>query len=75
MEFKSLEEMRLEIEAQLAKMTEPLIISKSHPDPHWYLNACLSPSGGDWDIYAVGYKKAGDILVQYVLDKNATKTF
>jgi len=75
MEFKSLEEMRLEIEAQLVKMSEPLIISKSYPDPHWYLNACLSPSGGDWDIYAVGYKKAGDTLVQYVLDKKCDQDF
>lgn len=75
MEDKSFEEIRREVEAQLVKMSEPLLTSRSFPDPHWYLNACLSPGGGDWDIYAIGYKRAGDILVQYVVDNKCDQDF
>lgn len=30
------------------------------------LNACVNFSPGNWDLYAVGYKKAADVLVQSV---------
>ncbi len=70
MEHKSIDEIRREIEAQMLRMKEPLFTSKAAPDPDWYLNACLNVGGGDWDIYAIGYKRAGDILVQYVIDHN-----
>ena len=70
MELKSIEEIRREIDAQILRMKEPLFTSKAAPDPDWYLNACLHVSGGNWDIYAMGYKRAGDILVQYVADNN-----
>lgn len=67
---KSIEEIRREIEAQIRRMKEPLFSSKAAPNPDWYLNACLNMGGGDWDAYAMGYKQARDILVQYVIDYN-----
>lgn len=70
MELKSIEEIWREIDAQILRMKEPLFTSKAAPDPDWYMNACLHISGGNWDIYAMGYKRAGDILVQYVADNN-----
>ncbi|MBI4297716.1 MAG: hypothetical protein HY676_04215 [Chloroflexi bacterium] len=63
---ESSEEMRAETRAQIALMKEPLFIAKRSPNPDWHLNACLHL--GDWDTYAEGYKRAGDILVQYVVD-------
>lgn len=72
MEHKSIEEIRDEIEAQIARMREPLFTSKAAPDPDWYLNAWLQVG---WDTYAQGYKRAGDILVQYVIDNNWDQDF
>jgi len=75
LEHKSIEEIRREIEEQILRIKEPLFSSKAAPDPDWYLNACLNISGGDWDTYAMGYKRAGDILVQYVIDNNSDQDF
>ncbi len=75
MEHKNIEELMREIEAQMLCMKEPLFTSKSAPDPDWYLNACLPVSGGDWDAYAMGYKMAGDTLVQYIADNNRDQDF
>jgi hypothetical protein len=75
MEHKSIEEIRREIDAQILRVKEPLFTSKASPDPDWYLNACLHISGGDWDTYAMGYKRAGDILVQYVVDNDWDQDF
>lgn len=75
MEHKSIEEIRREIEAQILRIEEPLFTSKAAPDSDWYLNACLHVSGGNWDTYAMGYKRAGDILVQYVVDNNRDQDF
>jgi len=75
MDPESIEEIRLEIDAQILRMKEPLFTSKAAPDPDWYLNACLHVNGGNWDIYAMGYKRAGDILVQYVADANWDQDF
>jgi len=35
----------------------------------WYHNACLNRHYDNWEMYAAGYKLAGDILVQHVIDK------
>lgn len=35
----------------------------------WHHNACLSPHCSNWDMYATGYKLAGDVLVQHVIDE------
>lgn len=75
MEHKSIEESMREIEAQMLRMKEPLFTSKSAPDPDWYLNACLPVGGGNWDTYAMGYKMAGDTLVQYIADNNRDQDF
>jgi hypothetical protein len=75
MEHKSIEEIRGEIEAQMVHVKEPLFTSKAYPDPDWYLNACLHVTPETWDTYAVGYKLAGDILVQYVIDNNREQDF
>jgi hypothetical protein len=32
----------------------------------WGNNACLNFMGGDWTMYILGYKKAGDVLVEFV---------
>ena len=34
----------------------------------WYHNACLNWQYDNWELYAAGYKSAGDILVQHVID-------
>jgi hypothetical protein len=70
--MKSIEEIRLEIEAQILRMKESLFTLKYTPDPDSYMNAGI---GGDWDVYAMGYKKAGDILVQYVADNDWDQDF
>ncbi|MBN2100200.1 MAG: hypothetical protein JW753_11460 [Dehalococcoidia bacterium] len=68
MDQKSFEEIRAENEAQMARIRENLFASRAYPDPHWYCNACLHITPRDWDGYALGYKTAGDILVQHVID-------
>lgn len=75
MENKSIEETRREIEAQILRIKEPLFASRAAPDSDWYLNACLHVSGENWDTYAMGYKRAGDIVVQYVVDNNWDQDF
>ena len=72
MEHKSIEEMRREIEAQMLRMKESLFTSKNAPDSDSYMNADI---GGDWDTYAMGYKMAGDVLVQYVKDNDRDQDF
>ena len=72
MEHKSMEEIRGTIEEQMKFLREPLFTSIAAPDPDWYLNACLN---ADWDVYAEGYKKGGDTLVQYVTDNNCDQDF
>jgi hypothetical protein len=64
------DEIRQENEAQMERIGEPLFASKAYPDPLCYCNACLHITPRDWDAYALGYKTAGDILVQYVIDNN-----
>lgn len=39
----------------------------------WYHNACLNWRYDNWDLYASGYKNAGDILVQYVVDTRSER--
>jgi len=34
----------------------------------WYHNACINLRYFNWDWYATGYKYAGDVLVQHVID-------
>ncbi len=34
----------------------------------WYHNACINLRYFNWDWYASGYKYAGDVLVQHVMD-------
>jgi hypothetical protein len=75
MDQKNFEEVRQENEAQMARIREPLLISKSYPDPYWYCNACLHITGQNWDTYALGYKTAGDILAQYVIENNQHADF
>lgn len=72
MEHKSIQEIRDDIEAQMKFLTELLFTSIAAPDPDCYLNACLHVN---WDVYAEGYKKGGDILVQYVIDNNWDQDF
>ena len=35
----------------------------------WWHNACLNLFSDNWDIYADGYKNAGDVLVEYIKEK------
>lgn len=32
----------------------------------WWHNACLNYMGTDWGLYAIGYKQAGDALVEHI---------
>ena len=75
MEHRSIEQIKNEIESQMTRINEPLFTSKAAPDPDWYLNACLHVTPETWDTYAEGYKRAGDILVQYVIDNNRDQDF
>ena len=72
MEDKSIQEIRDDIEAQMKFLGKPLFISIAAPNPDWHLNAWLHV---DWDVYAEGYKKGGDILVQYVIDNDWYQDF
>jgi hypothetical protein len=72
MQHEGWEEIRDEIRAQIARVREPLFTSKAYPDPDWYLNSWLAVT---WDTYAQGYKRAADILVQYVIDNNWDQDF
>jgi hypothetical protein len=74
-EEKSIQDLRDEIEAQVARIGEPLFTSKSFPDPDWYLNAVLHISPDKWDAYAEGYKKAADIIVQYIINNNRDQDY
>lgn len=75
MENKSIEQIGDEIESQMIRISESLFTSKAFPDPDWYLNARLHVTHENWDVYAEGYKRAGDILVQYVIDKRRDQDF
>jgi hypothetical protein len=75
MEEKSIQQVREKIEAQTVCIAEPLFTSKSFPDKDWYLNAQLHVTPEKWDTYAEGYKCAGDIAVQYVIDNNWYQDF
>src|SRR5438094_5882579 len=39
----------------------------------WYYNACLNRQYDNWELYAIGYKTAADILVQYVIDTRSER--
>ena len=41
----------------------------------WYHNACVNWSSDSWDLYAVGYKRAGDILVDHITDTQLEQDF
>ena len=66
---KSTEDLIKEIEAQKERVKEPLFTVISYPHPGYYLNACLH-LGESLGKYADGYKKAADIVVQYVVDNH-----
>ena len=34
----------------------------------WWHNACVNWSSNNWELYATGYKRAGDILVDHIMD-------
>ena len=75
MEHESIDEVIRDIEAQMVHIKEPLFTSKAYPDPDWYLNAQLHVMSQNWDTYAEGYKRAGDILVKYVIDNKCDQDF
>jgi len=39
----------------------------------WYHNACLNWRYDNWELYASGYKTAGDVLVQHVIDTRSER--
>ena len=41
----------------------------------WFNNACLNYLKDNWDLYIMGYKLAGDKLVEYIVKKNVDQDF
>jgi hypothetical protein len=41
-------------------------------DNDWWNNACLNFARDDWDLYANGYRKAGDMLVERIIEDNVS---
>lgn len=41
----------------------------------WFNNACLNYLKDNWNLYIMGYKLAGDKLVEYVVEKNVDQDF
>jgi hypothetical protein len=41
----------------------------------WWNNACLNYNIDDWELYIGGYKKAGEILVDYINNKHCDQDF
>lgn len=72
---ESIQEIWENIEAQTARIAEPLFTSKAFPNEEWYLNAELHVTPDEWDTYAEGHKSAGDIAVQYVVENNWYQDF
>lgn len=39
----------------------------------WYHNACLNWQFDNWELYASGYKTAGDVLVQHIIETRSDR--
>jgi len=44
-------------------------------DVDWWHNACLNRFHDNWSLYADGYKRAGDLLVEYIKDARSDQDF
>jgi hypothetical protein len=75
MEQKRIQPIRDDIKQQMAHIREPLFASKASSQPGRYLNACLHLTPEGWDTYAEGYRKAGDILVEYIRDSKRDQDY
>jgi len=45
------------------------------PDVDWWHNACLNRLNDNWGLYAGGYKRAGDLLVEHIKDDQSEQDF
>jgi len=61
----------LDNDFKLPKLGDKLFIEVKD----WFNNACLNYLKDNWDLYTMGYKLAGDKLVEYVVDKNVDQDF
>jgi hypothetical protein len=62
-------EIRAEIERQMAYLRQPLFTSEAPPsERHVIAYLHLTPDG--WDTYAEGYRRAGEIIAEYVIDND-----
>lgn len=72
------QEIKDKFEAEIARIGEPLFIPEGYSSSDRHLYACLhlaGEEGEDWDTYAEGYRRAGDILVDYVADNDRDQDF
>ncbi len=44
-------------------------------DGDWRHNACFNSAPDQWDLYATGYKKAGDLLVEHTRKPSRSEGF
>jgi predicted RNase H-like HicB family nuclease len=63
-----LSEVMAQLERGRAYLRKPLFPSRPSPDG-WRTDACLGFAEYIWDIYAIGYKLAADLLVEYVVQR------
>ncbi|MHB8086008.1 MAG: hypothetical protein ACYDHZ_09285 [Dehalococcoidia bacterium] len=69
MEHENISEIREEIERQMANLKEPLFVSEASSSER-HVIACLHLAPDEWDTYAEGYRKAGDAMVEYIIDND-----
>jgi hypothetical protein len=70
MEQGSIKEIQAKVREQVSYMKNPMFTSEVQSNIDNIATAYLSDGLGDWDVYAEGYKIAGDIVVQYIIDND-----
>ena len=75
MGYKLIQQIKGQIEAEIARIGQPLFTPNSYSCCDRHLYACLHLTDEAWDTYAEGYRRAADILVDYVADNDRDQDF